>query len=81
MYTQSQWWSTLKSAVFGSSSSLHPLVGGVDGLMCVSFCKADLLADNFDSKQSRELLICRSFDIRLLVLSLLPSGIVKLSVS
>ena len=34
-------WSTLKSAVFGSSSSLPPLV-------------SDLLSDHFDSKQSRE---------------------------
>ena len=38
-----KWWSTLKSAVFGSSSLLPPFVreGG----------KADLLSDHFDSKQ------------------------------
>ena len=34
-------WSTLKSGVFGSSSSLPP-------------SKADLLSDHFDSKQSSE---------------------------
>ena len=42
-----KWWSTLKSAVFGSSSSLPPLVSESVG-------KADLLSDHFDSKQSRE---------------------------
>ena len=29
-----KWWSTLKSAVFGLSSSLPPLVGGGGGLVC-----------------------------------------------
>ena len=49
-----KWWSTLKSAVFGSSSSLPPLVGPGGGLVCESVCKADLLSDDFVSKQSRE---------------------------
>ena len=52
-----KWWSTLKSAVFGSSSSLPPLVSGFNddgGLVCESVGKADLLPDHFDSKQSRE---------------------------
>ena len=49
-----KWWSTLKSTVFGSSSPLLPLVGPGGGLVCESVGKADLLADNFDSKQSRE---------------------------
>ena len=49
-----KWWSTLKSAVFGSSSSLPPLVGPDGGLVCESVGKADLLSDHFDSKQSRE---------------------------
>ena len=62
-----KWSSTLKSAVFGSSSSLPPLVGGGGGLVCVSGCKADLLSDHFDSKQSRE-----SVDLPL-VFSLVPS--------
>ena len=49
-----KWWSTLKSAVFGSSSSLTPLVSEGGGLVCKSVGKADLLSDHFDSKQSRE---------------------------
>ena len=49
-----KWWSTLKSAVFCSSSSLPPLVGGGGGLVCETGGKADLLSDHFDSKQSRE---------------------------
>ena len=49
-----KWWSTLKSVVFGSSSSLPPLVSEGGGLVCESVGKADLLADHFDSKQYRE---------------------------
>ena len=49
-----KWWSTLKSAVFGLSSSLPPLVSEGGRLVCESVCKADLLSDNFDSKQSSE---------------------------
>ena len=49
-----KWWSTLKSAVFGSSSSLPSLVGPGGGLVCESVGKDDLLSDHFDSKQSRE---------------------------
>ena len=49
-----KWWSTLKSAVFGLSSSLPPLVGEGDGLVWESVGKADLLSDHFDGKQSRE---------------------------
>ena len=41
-----KWWSTLKSAVFGFSSSLPRLVGGGGRLVCES--------DHFDGKQSRE---------------------------
>ena len=58
-----KWWSTLKSAVFGLSSSLPPLVGPSGGLVCESVGKAVLLSDHFDSKQSREsvdlLVTCR----------------------
>ena len=56
MNTQSvhKWWSTLKSAVFGTSSSLPPLVGEGGGLVCESVGKADLLSDQFTSNQSRE---------------------------
>ena len=38
-----KWWSTLKPAVFGSSSSLPPLVSEGGGLVCESVGKADLL--------------------------------------
>ena len=48
-----KWWPTLKSSVFGLSSSLGPLVREGGGLGCVSIGKADLLLD-LDSKQSRE---------------------------
>ena len=49
-----KWWSTLKSVVFGSSSSLPLLVRDGGGLVLESVGKADLLLDHFDSKQSRE---------------------------
>ena len=45
---------SLKSAVFGSSSSLPPLISEDGGLVCESVGKADLLSDHFDSKKSRE---------------------------
>ena len=38
-----KWWSTLKSEVFGSSSSLPPLVSEGGGLVCESVGKTDLL--------------------------------------
>ena len=49
-----KWRPTLKSAVFGLSSSLPPLVSEGGELVCESVGKADLLSDHFDSKQSRE---------------------------
>ena len=49
-----QWWSTLKSMVFGSSSSLAPLISEGGGLVYELVGIADLLSDHFDSKQSRE---------------------------
>ena len=48
-----KWWSTLGSAVFGSSSSLPPLISEGGGLGCVSRL-VRLLSGHFDSKQSRE---------------------------
>ena len=39
-----KWWSVLKSAVFGSSSSLPPLMREGGGLVCESVGKADLLS-------------------------------------
>ena len=52
-----KWWSTLKSAVFSSSSdsSLLPLTGAGGGLVCESVGKAEMLSANFDGKQSRDL--------------------------
>ena len=49
-----KWGSTLKSAVFGSSSSMPTLTSEGGGLVSESVGKADLLSDHFDSKQSRE---------------------------
>ena len=49
-----KWWSTLKSDVFGLSSSLPPLVGGGGGQLCESVGKADLLSDHFDGKRSTD---------------------------
>ena len=84
-----KWWSTLNSAVFGSSSSLPPLVSVGGGLVCESVGKADLLSDHFDSKQSTEAddlpLTChpsprvttfafRSSEVRRLLFDLDPCG-------
>ena len=84
-----KWWSTLESAVFGSSSSLPSLVSESGGMVCKSVGKADLLSDHFDSKQSREAvdlpLTChpsprlttfafRSSEVRRLLLDLDPYG-------
>ena len=51
-----KWSSTLKSAVFGSSSdsSLPPLIGAGGGLVSESVGKADMLSAHFDGKQSRD---------------------------
>ena len=48
-----KWWSTLKSAVFGSSSPLPPLIREAGGLVCESIGKYDQQSDHIDSKQSR----------------------------
>ena len=42
------------SAVFGSGSSVPPLVGPGGELVCEPVGMADLLSDHFDSKQSKE---------------------------
>ena len=75
--------------MFGSSSSLPPLVSEGGGLVCESVGKSDLLSDHFDSKQSREAvdlpLTChpspslttfafRSSEVRRLLLDLDPYG-------
>ena len=43
VHSSHNWGSTLKSAVFGSSSSLPSLISEVGGLVCESVGKADLL--------------------------------------
>ena len=49
-----KWWSTLKSAVFCSSSdsSLPHRIGAGGGQVCESVGKADLSSAHFDGKQS-----------------------------
>ena len=84
-----KWWSTLKSCVFGLSSSLPPLLGGGGGLVRETVGKSDLLSNHFDAMQSREYvdlpLTChpsprltsfafRSSEVRLLLLDLDPYG-------
>ena len=84
-----KWWSTLKSVVFGSSSSLPPLISEGGGLVCELVGKADLLSDHFDSKQSSEAvdlpptchpshsfttIAFRSSEVRHLMLDLDPLG-------
>ena len=54
VHSPQKWCSTLKSVMFGSSSSLPPLVSEGGGLVCESVGKAGMLSDHFDSKQSRE---------------------------
>ena len=63
-----KWWSTLKSAVFGSGSSLPPLVSEGGGLVCESVGKADLLSDHLTASSPGRMLIYRSLVIHLQVL-------------
>ena len=75
--------------MFGTSSSLPPLVSKGGGLVCESVGKADLLSNHFDSKKSEESvdlpLTChpspsltifafRSKEVRRLLLDLYPCG-------
>ena len=46
-----KWWSTLKTVMFGSSSSLTPLSSEGGGLVCESVGKADPLSDHLLSDQ------------------------------
>ena len=66
--------------MFGSNSSLPPLVSEGGRLVCESVGKADLLLDHFDSRQSREavdlLLTCHSSPI--LTTSAFRSSLVRL---
>ena len=54
MESPHKWWSTLKSAVIDSSTSLPPLVSEGGGPVCESVGNADLLSDHFNSQQSRD---------------------------
>ena len=54
VHSPPKWWSTLKSALTVSSSSLPQLVSEGGGVVCESVGEADLLSNHFDSKQSRE---------------------------
>ena len=76
-----KWWSTLKSAVFHSTSSLPPLVGPGGRLVCESVGKADLLSNHFDSKQSREsvdLLITFHLSPSIITFAFRSSGVKRL---
>ena len=69
-----KWWSTLKSAVFGSSSSLPPLVSEGGWLVCESVGKADLLSDHLSSVSSSYHLCFQVERGRRLLLDLDPYG-------
>ena len=64
--SHNKWWSTLKSAVFGSSSLLPPLVTECCGQVCESVGKVDLLSD---------LLITKSINLQLFTLILYGVGV------
>ena len=74
-----KWWSTLKSAVFGSSSSLPPLVGPGGGLVCEWLLRLICCQIILTASSPGSLLICWSLAIRLLVQSPLPSGQMRLN--
>ena len=69
-----KWWSTLKSAVFGSSGLLISEGGE---LVCESVGKADLLSDHLTASSPGRLLIYRSLVIHLIVLPPLRLGRVR----
>ena len=76
-----KWWSTLKSVVFGSSSSLPPLISEGVGLVCESVGKADLLSDHLTASSPGRLFIYHSLVIHLLVLPPLRLDRVRRGVS
>ena len=71
------WWSTLKSAVFGSSSSLPSLVSEGGGLVCESVGKAICWRIILTASSPGRLLIYGSLIIHLLVLPPLRLGRVR----
>ena len=76
-----KWWSALKSAVFGLSSSVPPHVGGSGGLVYELVSKDDLLSDHYKGKQFREsvdlLLTCHRSP-RLTFIAFRSSGVRRL---
>ena len=72
-----KWWYTLKSAVFGSSSSLPPLISEGGGLVCESVDKAVLFRIILTASSPGRLLIYRSLVIHLQVLPPLRLGRVR----
>ena len=71
-----KWWSTLKSAVFGSrsDSSLPPLIGKGGGLACESVGKADMPSALLKESSPGIQTICHPLAISLPVSLSLPSG-------
>ena len=74
-------WFTLKSVVFGSSSSLPPHVGGGGGLVCESVDEVICCRIILTASSPRSLLICHSLAIHFLVFSPFPIGRVRSGVS
>ena len=72
-----KWWSTLESEVFGSSSSLPPLVSEGGGLVCKSVVRLICCQIIFTASSPGRLLIYRSIVIHLLGLPPLRSGRVR----
>ena len=69
-----KWWLPPMAAVFGSSSSLHPLVSGGGGMLCSAHVRLIFCQIFVTASSSRSLCIGRSFAIRLIVLPPLPAG-------
>ena len=72
-----KWWSTLKSAVFGSSSSLPPFVSEGGGLVLSWLERLICCCIILTASSPERLLICHSLGIHLLVLPPLRSGRVR----
>ena len=72
-----KWWSTFKSAVFGTSSSLPPLVEGVVDWWASLFLRLVCWQIILTASSPVNQLICRSLAIRILNLPNLLSGPVR----
>ena len=69
-----KWWFSLKSAVYGTSSSFPPLVSEGGRLVSESLVRLICCRIILTASSPGRLLICRSLAINLLVLPPLPSG-------